>query len=227
MHFENLGQSVFVHSNRSTVYIFSVLAFLLLLIACINYVNLTTAKASLRAKEVSVRKIVGANRLQLFYQFIAESLLTSIISLLITLALIQICLSTFNTITGKDFVLPITSISMWRVISVTLLTALLLNSIYPALLLSSFKPLNVFRGITVLKVKDTYFRKGLVTIQFVISVTLIAAAIIIYKQMHFVQHSDPGYNRSQVVQFAMPRNIGREKNRCLYKHSNRSYLRKV
>ncbi|MCW3109339.1 MAG: hypothetical protein JWQ09_3845 [Segetibacter sp.] len=208
MHFESqVTSSKFVHGSRSTVYIFSMLAFLLLLIACINYVNLTTAKASLRAKEVSVRKIVGAKRSHLFYQFIAESLLVSIVSLVITLLLIQISLPLFNTVTDKHFVLLITSFSMWRIIGITLLTALLLNSIYPALLLSSFKPLNVFRGITILKVKDTYFRKGLVTVQFMISVMLIAATIIIYRQMQFIQHHNPGYNRSQVLSFAVPQNI--------------------
>jgi ABC-type antimicrobial peptide transport system permease subunit len=212
LHFDSeIAHSEFVRGSMSTVYIFSILAFLLLLIACINYVNLTTAKASLRAKEVSVRKIVGAKRTHLFYQFIAESLLVSIVSVCITLVLIHICLPAFNTVTGKDFVLPITSINMWRIIGITLLAALLLNSIYPALLLSSFKPLNVFRGINVLKVKDAYFRKGLVTVQFVISVTLIAATIIIYKQMRFIQYADPGYNRSQIVQFPMPLNIDRGK----------------
>jgi len=212
MHFENgLQSSAFVHGNRNTVYIFSILAFLLLLIACINYVNLTTAKASLRAKEVSVRKMVGAKRIHLFYQFITESLLISFMSLIATLALIQLCLPSFNSVTDKNFVLTLTSLSMWRVIGITLFAALLLNSIYPALLLSSFKPLQVFRGFTVLKVKDSYFRKGLVIVQFTISVMLIASAIIIYRQMNFIQHTNPGYNRSQVLSFALPPGIDRDK----------------
>jgi putative ABC transport system permease protein len=212
MHFENgLQSSAFVHGNRNTVYIFSVLAFLLLLIACINYVNLTTAKASLRAKEVSVRKMVGAKRIHLFYQFIAESLLISFISLVTTLVLIQVFLPTFNSVTDKNFVLTLTSVSMWRVIGIALFAALLLNSIYLALLLSSFKPLQVFRGFTVLKVKDSYFRKALVVVQFTISVMLIAAAIIIYQQMNFIQKTNPGYNRSQVLSFALPPSVDRDK----------------
>ncbi len=212
MHFENgLKSSSFVHGNRNTVYIFSILAFLLLLIACINYVNLTTAKASLRAKEVSIRKMVGANRMHLFYQFIAESLLISFISLIATLVLIQLFLPSFNSITNKNFVLTLTSVSMWRVIGVALFAALLLNGIYPALLLSSFKPLQVFRGFTILNVKDSYFRKGLVIVQFTISVMLIAAAIIIYRQMNFIQQINPGYNRSQVLSFALPPSVAREK----------------
>lgn len=212
MHFENdLQSSAFVHGNRNTVYIFSVLAFLLLLVACINYVNLTTAKASLRAKEVSVRKMVGAKRIHLFYQFITESLLISFISLIATLILIQLCLPSFNLVTGKNFVITLTSLNVWRVTGITLFAALLLNGIYPALMLSSFKPLNVFRGFTVLKVKDSYFRKGLVVVQFTISVMLIASTIVIYRQMKFIQQTNPGYNRSQVLSFPLPLSIDRDK----------------
>lgn len=211
MHFETETQnSVFVHGNLNTVYVFSVLGFLLLLIACINYVNLTTAKASLRAKEVSIRKITGASRSNLFFQFIAESVLISLLSLFTTLLLVQLCLPAFNELTGRTFILPLTSPRLWQVLTITLFTALLLNSIYPALLLSSFKPLNVFRGVTVLKLKDTSFRKGLVVMQFAVSVMLIAGTIIIYSQMKFIQNTNPGYNRSQVLSFALPLTIDRE-----------------
>ncbi len=208
MHFEtDLQSSFFSSGNQNTVYIFSVLGILLLLIACINYVNLTTAKASLRAKEVSVRKIVGANRLHLFYQFLSEAFLVSCIALIITLALVHFCLPFFNSITGKNFELSITSASLWKIIGITLLSAFILNSIYPALVLSSFKPLNVFKGFTVLRLKDSYLRKGLVTVQFTISVMLIAGTIIIYKQMQFTQQTNPGYNKSQVLVTHVPANI--------------------
>jgi putative ABC transport system permease protein len=206
MHFENeIQSSVFIHGNKNTVYIFTVLAVLLLLIACINYVNLTTAKASLRAKEVSVRKIAGASRSHLFYQFIAEALLVSAIALLLTLILIHFCLPVFNTVTHKNFELPLSSFGVWKVIGITLMAALLLNSIYPAMVLSSFKPLNILKG-SALKVKDSYFRKGLVVVQFSFSVMLIAGTIIIYRQMQFIQKTDAGYNRSQVLSFPIPPN---------------------
>jgi len=208
MHFENdIQNSVYQHGSKNTVYIFIVLAICLLIIACINYVNLTTAKASLRAKEVSVRKIVGANRLQLFYQFIAEALLVSFISMLVTLLLALFCLPVFNSLTNKNFELNIASVSMWKIIGATLLAAFILNSIYPALTLSSFKPLNVLKGFTILKIKDTYFRKVLVVFQFVISVMLICGTIVIYKQMQFVQQANLGYNKSQVLSFYLPRTI--------------------
>jgi len=216
MHFENdLQSSAFVHGNHTTVYVFSILAFLLVVVACINYVNLTTANVSLRVKEVSIKKIVGAKRSQLFYQFITESLIISFIALITTLMLIQLCLPVFMTITGKNFELPFTSIAIWKVIGATLLFALLLNSIYPALLLSSLNPLNAFRGAALLKVKDSYFRKCLVVIQFTISIILIAGTIIIYRQMQFIQHVDPGYNRSQVLSFPVPIGIYGDKRTAL------------
>jgi len=216
MHFESdLQSSEFVHGNKTTVSIFAALAFLLLLVACINYVNLTTAKASLRAKEVSIKKMIGAKRKHLFYQFMTESLLISFLSLVVTLILIHISLPAFNSLTGKLFVLPLTSISIWRIIGITLFTAFLLNSIYPAILLSSFKPLNVFRGSTVLKVKDSFFRKGLVIVQFTISVMLIASTIVIYRQMKFVQQTNPGYNREQVLSFPLPAGVENDKKELL------------
>ncbi|MEO6731404.1 MAG: ABC transporter permease [Ferruginibacter sp.] len=218
MHFEtHLQSAVFVSGNKKTVYIFSVLGILLLLIACINYVNLTTAKASLRAKEVSVRKIVGANRSHLFYQFLAEALLVSCIALMATLALVHFCLPVFNSITNKNFELPLTSASLWQLTGLTLLTAFILNSIYPAVVLSSFKPLNVFRGFTVLKLKDNYLRKGLVTLQFTISIILIAGCIVIYKQMQFIQQTNPGYNMSQVLVTHIPPSVDfSKKNRIAF-----------
>ncbi|HEY3388414.1 MAG TPA: ABC transporter permease [Prolixibacteraceae bacterium] len=216
MHFEaELQSSEFVHGNKTTVYIFSALAFLLLLVACINYVNLTTAKASLRGKEVSIKKMIGAKRKHLFYQFMIESLMVSFLSLVVTLLLIHISLPAFNSLTGKDFVLPLSSIRIWRIIGITLLVAILLNSIYPALLLSSFKPLNVFRGFTVLKVKDSYFRKGLVIVQFTISVMLIASTIVIYRQMKFVQQTNPGYSRELVLSFPLPAGVENDKKELL------------
>ncbi|MFI5153499.1 MAG: ABC transporter permease [Chitinophagales bacterium] len=212
MHFEtDLQSASFVRGSRNTVYIFTVLAILLLLVACINYVNLTTAKASLRAKEVSVRKMIGARRLQLFYQFITESLLISFIALLTTIILVQICLPVFNSITNKHFVLPLSSLEMWKVIGCTLMVAILFNSVYPALLLSSFKPLNVFKGTTVLKLKDVNLRKGLVVLQFSFSVILITASIIIYEQMKFIQQSNPGYKRAQVLSFYLPPSVNAAK----------------
>lgn len=205
MYFEtDLQSSEMPHGNKKTTYIFSLLGLLLLVTACINYVNLTTAKASLRAKEVSVRKIVGAQRSHLFLQFIAESITISVLALLVTLVLIQLCLPAFNSITEKQFQLPLSSVAMWQVLLGTLLFATVLNGVYPALLLSSFKPLNVFRGKSLLKLQDGSVRKGLVVFQFALSMILIIGTIVIYRQLQYIQTTNPGYNVSQVMALQIP-----------------------
>ncbi|HEY4061534.1 MAG TPA: ABC transporter permease [Puia sp.] len=192
------------HANRKTVYIFSILGIFLLVIACINYVNLTTARASLRAKEVSIRKIVGAGKQSLFIQFILESLLISALSILITVVLVRLGLPWFRELTGKSFTNPLASAAMWKIIGITLLTATFLNGIYPAVLLSSFQPLNVFKGAGILKIKDAWFRKSLVIVQFSFSVILIVCTLVIQHQLNYIQKSNPGYDRSQLFTFRLP-----------------------
>jgi putative ABC transport system permease protein len=192
------------HANLATVYIFTVLGIFLLVIACINYVNLTTARSSLRAKEVGIRKIVGAARKNLFAQFIVETVLISAISLLITILLVVLAMPFFREVTGRNFTAPLASPVTWRILGLTLLSATVLNGIYPALLLSSFRPLNVLKGAAILKFRDVSLRKGLVVLQFTFSIILIAATVIIQRQLDYIQHVDPGYDRSQVFWFWMP-----------------------
>jgi putative ABC transport system permease protein len=205
MHFEtDLQQSSFIHGNRTIVNVFVVLAGLLLITACINYVNLTTARASMRSKEVSVRKIVGAARGQLFRQFMSESLVVSLVALVLALVLIEMALPWFRNFTDKPFGNPLTSPVVLAILSITLLVSFLLNGLYPAMLLSSFNPMNVFRGKSVLNFKDVALRRTLVVAQFTISVVLIVGTLVIYRQLRFVETMDPGYNRSQVLSFTFP-----------------------
>jgi ABC-type antimicrobial peptide transport system permease subunit len=205
MYFETgLHSSSLQHGNRNAVYVFSVMALLLLITASINYVNLTTARAGARAKETGTRRMIGAARWHLFGQFMTEALLLSFIALAVTLLLLRLCLPLFNNITGKEFLLPFTDGGMWLVLAGTLLVAVLLNGIYPALLLSSFKPLSVFRGNSLLNLKDAHFRKGLVIMQFVISIVLITGAIVIYRQLQYVQRNSAGYDRSQIMTLELP-----------------------
>jgi len=205
LHFEDdLQNSSLTHGNKKVTYVFVALGVLLLLIACINYVNLTTARASLRAKEVSIKKIVGAGRKQLFTQFIAESGLISFMALVLTILIIWISLPAFNGFTERNFKLSVSSADLWLIMGGTLFTAIVLNSIYPALLLSSFKPLNTFRGASVLRMKDSALRKGLVVVQFTFSIFLIIGVITIYRQLNFIHSQNPGYNRAQVMTFSIP-----------------------
>ncbi|WP_315815902.1 ABC transporter permease [Paraflavitalea speifideaquila] len=205
LHFDKeVDSSSFAVGNRQSVYIFAILGILLLVVACINYVNLTTARASLRSKEVSIRKIVGAPRASLFGQFVIESILTSALALLLTIAFVQLSLPFFNRLTEIPFTLPITSASFWLLIFGTLAAATLLTGIYPALLLSSFKPIALFKGNSILKLKDVTLRKILVVTQFSISVILIAATLIIYRQLNYIQQQSTGYDRSQILSFSLP-----------------------
>src|SRR5262249_19835195 len=173
------------------------------IIACINYVNLTTARASLRAKEVGIRKVIGASKQSLFFQFITESLLISAIALGITVFLVNLALPAFRNLTDKSFAAPFADPQTWQIIGLTLLAATALNGIYPALLLSGFKPLNVLRGAAVLKFKDIFLRKGLVVLQFPFSIILIIGTLVIQRQLSYIQHTNPGYNRSQVLSVLM------------------------
>jgi putative ABC transport system permease protein len=213
MHFEqDLRHSVLVHGNRKMVGIFMVLGGLLLSIACINYVNLTTARATTRIKEVGVRKIVGAGRKHLFIQFLVESALLGFLALIATLLLATLSLPAFNRFTENHFVLSFTDISLWQLLGGTFVANLVLSSIYPALLLSSFSPTAAFRGSSIWKIKDTLLRKSLVVMQFATSIILIAGTIVIYLQMQFISQQNAGYDKSQVLSFRIPFKIFSQKN---------------
>lgn len=205
MHFDNDFQwSAFKHGNIKTVNIFTMLAILLLLTASINYVNLSVARAGVRSKEISVRKIVGADRIQLFLQMIAESVLTSFLALIFTMLMVTVCLPFFNEFTGMKFMFNPFEPYLALVLFGTLLAVMLLTGIYPALLLSSFNPVNLFRGIGVFQIKDTMLRKVLVVGQFALAVIMTVAAVTVYKQLKFIQQQQTGYNRAQVFNIQIP-----------------------
>jgi putative ABC transport system permease protein len=181
-----------------TVQIFLAVAIFILLIASINYVNLSTARAMLRAREVGVRKIVGAARGQLFAQFIVESLLFYSISLLLALGLIVLVIPYYNAFTGKHFVFQLTDMRICKVVAYTSLGTLVASAVYPALLLSSFRPLQVLKGKLTVGLGDALFRKVLVTTQFVFSIGLMISTLVIARQLRYIRDRDPGYDRSQV-----------------------------
>jgi len=184
-----------------TVRIFEWIAVFILLIASINYVNLSTARAMLRAREVGVRKIIGATKRQLFAQFVIETGIFYLVSLLLAFGLIILVIPSYNTFADKNFQLDITDISLWRVVGVTGFGVLLASAVYPALLLSAFEPLRALKGKIMQGVGNVAFRKLLVTTQFVFSVGLIIGTLVIGRQLSYVRERDPGYNRSQVFTF--------------------------
>jgi putative ABC transport system permease protein len=158
-------------------------------------------------KEVSVRKIVGAERKHLFIQFLVESALLGFLALIATLLLTRLTLPAFNRFTENHFILSFAHISLWQLLGGTFLGNLLLTSIYPALLLSSFSPTAAFRGDSIWKIKDTLLRKSLVVVQFATSIVLIAGTIVIYMQMQFISQQNAGYDKSQVLSFSIPSHV--------------------
>ncbi|MEO6313624.1 MAG: ABC transporter permease [Chitinophagaceae bacterium] len=188
-------------SGLQQVRIFLIIAVLILLIACINYINLSTARSMMRAKEVSIRKITGAAKTQLFMQFITESVLFFMLSLVFAFILMAVMLPAYNELAGKHMVLDLFSSNTWIVVLLTMLSVLLAAAVYPAILLSSFEPLKALKGKLVLGASNTAFRSVLVTVQFIFSVTLIIGTIVIGKQLTFVREKDPGYERAQVFYF--------------------------
>jgi len=199
LHFATDKESrFFVPGNKWMVSIFGLLGILLLCTACINYVNLTTARANVRTKEIGIRKIVGARRSALFAYFLAESFIYCLIAVTLSLFFIWLLLPEYQALAGKTG-FSLTSPVIWSIMGIILLVSTLLNGVYPALILSSFHPMNLMRGIGLLKMKSSNLRRGLVVFQFTLSAALIISVIVIYKQMQYVQNMNPGYNREHVV----------------------------
>jgi ABC-type antimicrobial peptide transport system permease subunit len=208
LHFENdLSSSVIIHGNRQFIYVFVSLAFVLLLIACINYNNLTTAEAIQRSKEVSIRKIIGAASADIFKQFLVQSMMICSISLLTALLLTILALPLLNQVTDQHFSVNLFSGEIWKVLGVTMAASVALNCIYPSFLLSSFEPLKALKGVNVLKVKDVILRKTLVVIQFSFSIILLIATLIIYKQLHFIQKTDLNVDKARMFSVSFPVNF--------------------
>ena len=204
LHFSESGANSLPHGNKQTVIIFGILATLILFSACINYVNLTTARSVQRSKEVGIRKLIGARKHQVFVQFLMESILTTTIAISIALIIVPLVLPVFNELTEKQFLFPVLQGKFWLIITIVGLFVVILNGTYPALLLSSFKPLNALKQTNFFSIQDAFLRKVLVVIQFSFSIALIAGTTILFKQLKFINERDGGFNRSLVFQMPMP-----------------------
>ena len=188
------------NSSIQYVYIFSAIAIFILLIACVNFMNLSTARSSNRAKEVGVRKVLGSLKNNLIAQFLTESILISFIALILALLLAWTLLPYFNQIANKEIGIGLFS-KPWLLPSLIVLMLLvgLLAGSYPAFYLSSFKPIVVLKGKLAGGFKRSWLRSGLVVFQFWISIILIIGTIVIYNQINFIQNKKLGYNRDQVL----------------------------
>ncbi|RYU93210.1 ABC transporter permease [Emticicia agri] len=188
------------NGNPDNVYIFSVIGFLILLLASFNYTNLSTAVATNRAKEVGMRKVMGSTKLSIVAQFLSESLALSFIALFVSYALLFVLLPSFNELANKS--LSFQQILQPRLILSSLLLMLVLSlfsGAYPAFFISSFVPSQVLKGKISKGFKSGWFRNSLVVFQFSITIILLVGTIIIYRQLAFIKQKDLGYNREQLL----------------------------
>jgi predicted permease len=202
-------QDAYLYSNFKNGYqdggrieyvrLFGIVAAFILVIACINFMNLATARSVKRAREVGVRKVVGAARNLLIGQFIGEALLLTVIALIVAIGLSALLLPAFNSLTDKHISFPLTNVSFWlTLVGMTLLTGFLAGS-YPALFLSSLNPIRVLKGSLRFGAGARLFRQGLVVFQFSLSVLLIIGTIIVYRQINFIQTKNLGYDRENLI----------------------------
>ena len=201
---------VYLHSNFDKqgnisggriqyVNLFSIVAIFILLIACINFMNLTTARSIKRAKEIGVRKVVGAVRFALIRQFIGEALLIVSIAVIIALLLVTLVLPGFNALTEKQIHIPFNDPAFWLSITALMFITGFISGSYPALYLSSFKPVRVLKGSIKFSSSALWFRKGLVVFQFMLSIILIIGTIVVSKQINYIQTINLGYDRENLL----------------------------
>jgi putative ABC transport system permease protein len=191
------------HGNAQNVYIFMVVAVFILVVACLNFMNLATARAARRAKEVGLRKVVGAIRSHLMGQFLAESLVVALLALALALLIIYLVIPYFNTLGGKDLALDFTNVKIITgLLGITVVTGLIAGS-YPALYLSGFVPATVLKGNFSAGGSGNLFRNTMVVIQFAVSISLIVGTAIVYRQLKYIQQLNLGYDKENLLYVPM------------------------
>jgi putative ABC transport system permease protein len=186
--------------SMSYIWIFSAVAFFMLLIACINYMNLTTARSARRAKEIGIRKVSGSTKKQLVLQFLSESLLTAFGALLLSIILVIVLLPVFNSISGKSFTMQtlLQPFNIILLVSILLFTGLVGGS-YPAFYLSGFEPVSILKGALSKASGNVNLRRTLVVLQFSISMIMLICTWVVYSQLSYLRKKDVGFNKDQVM----------------------------
>jgi putative ABC transport system permease protein len=212
------------NGNETYVYIFSAISLIILLIACINFMNLSTAKSSLRAKEVGMRKVVGSGRRSLVFQFLSESVLLSFISLAIGMALVIILLPSYRNLIGRPLEIHYFDnlVALPSLLALGLIVGIISGS-YPAFFLSSFKPITALRGMAIRSRGGSWLRNLLVIFQFTISIFLIIGTLTVHQQLKFFQNKKLGFDKEQVLVIRNPGALGN--NTVPFKESLRNYSR--
>ena len=203
--YSNLLQESEVNGNGKTVYFLMVIAIFILLIAWINYINLATARSVERSREVGVRKVLGALKRQLIQQFLFESIILNVISVMFSLIIIEISMPFFNHLTEKSIHLSYTNYEFWLAVFLFFLLGSFISAIYPSLVLSSFIPQKVLKGSFKRSENGISFRKALVVFQFAVSIALIAGTLIVYNQVEFMKSQKLGVNIDQTLVVRSPK----------------------
>lgn len=187
------------NGNIQYVRIFSVVAIIVLVVACINFMNLATARSSRRAKEVGMRKVAGAKRMEIIRQFLGESILIAFIALFIAIGIVWLLLPAFNNLAGKEMTLNFFDGNLWWLLpGIAILTGLISGS-YPALFLSSFQPVKVLKSTFNIGDRGVWLRNGLVITQFVVSISLMVAAFVVYSQLRYIRNKNLGWDKENLV----------------------------
>lgn len=189
------------------VYIYSIIAFFILFIACINFMNLSTARSAHRAKEVGLRKVIGSNRVQLMKQFFGESIFLTIIAALFAVVLVELFLPAFNRFSGKHLVVHYSDLRLIFGLFVVIILTGILAGTYPAVYLSSFKPIAVLKSTMKSGLKGSAFRKALVVTQFSLSIGLIICTAVIYLQLRYMRNAELGFDKDNLVWVPVTENI--------------------
>ncbi len=188
------------NGDINRVYIFSVIAMFILLIACINYMNLSTARSTLRAREIGIRKVIGAQKKEIIYQFLSESVLIALVAILISLVLLYFTLPWLNKLSDQHLTMGM--LSKWQILLPVMLAPFMigvLSGIYPALFMSSFQPVKTLKGFLKAGKGNISFRKVLVVTQFGISIVLIITTIIVFQQLRYMQSTSLGYDKEHLL----------------------------
>ncbi len=201
LHSAGISSVITEQNDIKNLYVFGIIAFFIIVLACVNFINLATAQSSKRSKEIGIRKVLGSYRSQLIKQFLTEAIFYTIISTVLSVILVWALLPLFNQLSGKN--LPFQSIfkdSIWLLIMCLSIFTALLAGIYPAFYLTSFNPVNILKGISgVSTKKGGFIRNGLVVFQFTIAIIMLIATSIIYLQLNYTQNRDLGYDKENLV----------------------------
>jgi putative ABC transport system permease protein len=204
----NMVGELGINGDITYIYVFAGVAIFILLIACFNFTNLSTARSLTRAKEVGLRKVVGAEKRQLLSQFLGETTLLAFISMVLAVMIAWLVLPLFNQLSERDLYIDFSKNYGFALVLISLVAAVgLLAGLYPATVLSAFKPVEVLKGKLVKGTKGVSFRKLLVTLQFVVSIVLIASTVLVTRQLHFLQNKKLGFNKENVLVITLPKDM--------------------